>query len=300
MLKTTAKVVVAAAFALSLCACGSSGGNQTAPNTQPAEETADDSSKEAELEAALQESVTDESEEEEYDPNVESIDLTLDGGNIRFNRVEEANPELTDSDHALIFVFDFTNEQSTPAQAQSVFRFQFFQNGTELTNNLSYNSKGGEQYELVGAFFNEAMKGGTVTFGKIVEPKDDSPITIMVSPNGAALEDNYQMMEVPIDGSDSTSDKAPEVSADDVDAALQGSWQMGTDGTWTFDQGAITFEGNGASLSGTYEVDVDKSAIKGHLEASDGTVNITLPFEYDGKTLKVFRNKDKADELAKQ
>lgn len=303
-MKKTVKVAVSTLLALTLCACGSSGSGQPAASANGAEDAqATAENTEANSEAAAEELLgsveSEDALEGAYDPNVKSIDLTLEKGSIRFDHVEKANQELTDSDKALIFVFEFTNEQDIPAQAQSAFRFQFFQNGAELTNNLTYNSRGGDQYELVGAFFNDAMKGGTVTFGKIVEPKDDSPITIMVSPNGAALEDNYQMMEVAIDGSENAEDDSADVSAEDIVAALQGTWQMGDDGTCTFDKDTVTLANDQATVSGTYDLNLDKSAIIGHLQATDGTVDFALLYDYDGKTVRVFRDIDKKDELTK-
>lgn len=188
-MKRAIAVILSSLFALLLCSCGSNGGSSSAP----ASATASASDSQTAAEPAT-------TQEQEYDPAVDSIDLALDGGIIRFDHVERANAGLTDSENALVFVFEFTNEQNTPASVQSVFRLQFFQNGTELTSNLAYSSEGGDQFELVSAFMNDAMKGGSVTFGTIVEAKDDSPITIMAAPNGYALEDNYQTMEVAIDG----------------------------------------------------------------------------------------------------
>lgn len=285
MIKKTAATAITALLALTLCACGSSGGTQVASNGNASEEAASTSSSSSETQTA------------EYDPMVDNIDLSLDGGSIRYDHFEKADAELTDADNALVFVFDFTNAQNTPAQCQSVFRIQFFQNGSELNGNHSYSSAGGDQYELVGAFFNDAMKGGTVTFGQIVVPSDDSPITIMVSPEGATLEDNYQTMEVAIsgaDGSDSSSVGAlASTSTDEIDSALQGTWQTegAEKGLFTFEQGSLSVSGSGAIMSGSYEIDTDSMTVIGHLETSDGTVKIELPYEYDGSVLKVFNNR---------
>lgn len=200
MFRKTTTMTIAALLSLALCACGSGGGAQQSSGGAASEAAASTSSSEAPA-ATSSVSATSESSSSqaaEYDPKVSSIDLTLDGGNIRYDHFEQANAELTEEEGALVFVFDFTNAKSTPAMCQSTFRIQFFQNGAELNGNTTYSSSGGEQYELVHASFNEAMKDGTVRFGKIVVPKDDSPVTVMVSPNGATLEDNYQTMEVPI------------------------------------------------------------------------------------------------------
>ncbi|MBQ6523251.1 MAG: DUF5067 domain-containing protein [Atopobiaceae bacterium] len=174
MFKKAVSITISTLLALSLCACG---GNQSPSGSGTASGV-----------PAL--------EELKYYVD-QDIDYTLEGGNVKFNHVERANDKLTSADNVLLFVFDFTNAMSDPAEFQRVFKVQYFQNGTELQNNLSYSTAGGEQYELVQAFFSSAMKGGTVTFAQIVQPKDDSPITVMVSPNGGGYgQDEYQMMEV--------------------------------------------------------------------------------------------------------
>ena len=176
MFKKAVGITISALLALSLCACGTSGNQSTAGFGIAEEATA--------------------SEELKYYVD-QPIDYTLEGGNVRFNHVEKADAQLTSEENALLFVFDFTNAMSDPAEFQRVFRVQYFQNGTEITNNLSYSTAGGEQYELVQAFFNSALKDGTVTFAQIVVPKDDSPITVMVRPNGGLYsQDEYTMMEV--------------------------------------------------------------------------------------------------------
>lgn len=271
MLKKLFLMVAAGAFSLTLCACGGSGagGEDTSASTEG-------------------------TQTEEYDPMVDSIDLSLEKGEVRFVRAEKANAELTDSSSALVFVFEFTNKQSAPAQVQSVFQFQFFQNGAELSDNLSYSSTGGEQYELVSSFFDDAMKDGTVTFGRLVEPEDDSPVTIMVNPNGAPLEDNYQTMEFDIADLDGSPVETASASPEQINAMLQGSWSVEGSGTFTFDRGIVTVDAPGAAMAGTYEVDTASSTIVGNLETADGTVRITIPYEYDGTVLKVFNNRNVA------
>lgn len=128
---------------------------------------------------------------------VESIDYTLDGGTIKYVGAEKASLDLVEEENVIILKFDYTSNQDAPAQCQSTFRIQFFQNGVEINDSLSYSSKAPEQYELCGNYFAEVMKGGTVTFGKLVKLTDGSPVTIMVSENGGTGED-YQMMEVDV------------------------------------------------------------------------------------------------------
>ena len=64
-----------------------------------------------------------------------------------------------------------------------------------MNTSPSYSSDGGEQYTMVNNFFNESMQGGTVSFARLVQLNDNSPLTIMVEANGGGS-DAYQMMEV--------------------------------------------------------------------------------------------------------
>lgn len=168
-----------AILSLSLCACG------TNPNNQSASDNSNSSSSTQ--------------AENNYDPEVESIDYSTERGNIKYEYVEKANSELTKSDNALLFVFDFTNEQDEPSPAISPFIIEFYQNGVELSDSPSYSSSGGDQYELLRASSDSVMKGSTIQFGQLVVPKDDSPITITIKPNGYFSDNEYQTMEVAID-----------------------------------------------------------------------------------------------------
>ncbi len=244
---------------------------------------------------------------EEYDPMVDSIDLTFEGeGNIKFVRIDKANSELTSASNALLFVFEYTNYQSKPDQCQHTFWIQFFQNGTELTNNASYSSKGGAQYDLVGAFYNEAMKNGKVTFAKIVVPNDNSLITIMVKRNGYsenATDNDYQMMEVDISkvssgSSSSSSSASSSASKSDIEAALQGTWLLGGENSFVFSNGKITISGGGNVLEGTYTINTSTSNIEASLSTTNGNVSIKLPYSYSNGTLTVKNNQNQA--LVKQ
>lgn len=77
MLKRIMGVLVVAMLTLSLCACGSNG-NSAASSSKTSE----------------------------YDPAVDTIDLTLDKGSVRFVRAEKANANLTDSENAYVFVLN--------------------------------------------------------------------------------------------------------------------------------------------------------------------------------------------------
>lgn len=138
-------------------------------------------------------------------------------GKVKFIGIQKADPKLTNEENAYVFVFDYTNQKDEPSEFQSTFWVEFFQNGSELTNTTPYNSAAKEQYELVNAFFNSALKDGTVRFGIIVVPKDDSPVTVMVKEQ--KNQDHSVMIEVNLsdgnvkggDTSGSSSDSANSV-----------------------------------------------------------------------------------------
>ena len=295
-------ILLAISMLVSLTACS---GN--AEPTPPASGT--ESSKAAES-VAEEPASTETSEEpvpaetpEESDPMVDIIDLTYEGeGNIKFDHVEKANSQLTDYSNALIFVFEYTNYQSKPVAVWSTFRLKFYQNGTELTENPSYSSAGGDQFDLVHNYMSEAMKNGKVTFGQIVVPKDNSPITIMVEKNGDSSYP-YQMMEVDISSaasssSSSKSSSSSSASETDIEAALQGQWKLGGENTFTFDNGSITIEGGGNRLDGTYSVNTSSSSIEASLDTTDGSVSIKLPYTYSNGKLTLKNNN--GQELVKQ
>lgn len=287
--------VLVAAVTFSMCACG---GNAA---SAPSETTAAEASEEAVKEETSAEASSEETEEssEEYDPMVESIDLALEKGAIKYVGFEKANDKLTDADNALVFKFEFTNFQTKPAQTQSVFAIKFYQNGAELSENASYSSGGGDQYTLVKDFFSEALKDGTVTFGQIVLPKDDSPITVMVRRNGGTgSDDDYQMMEVDISdqaaaGENGGDAAAADVSAEEIQEALQGTWAI-SNGSFSFDNGNVTCLTAGQVLSGTYEINTAESLIDAEFNATNGNVTIKLPYTYENGEMTVFNNRGEA------
>ncbi len=248
---------------------------------------------------------------QEADPYVTSIDLTTQAGNLKYVKFEPAAEGLITPysgseqsfEFSYVFSFAFKNFNAKPSQCQDAFQIQFFQNGVELDDNYPYSSKGGKQYELVGAYFNNAMKDGTVTFGKIVVGTDDSPITIMVSEKGN--NDNYQMQEVSLtDNVDKQETDAktdsPAVSEEKIDEALQGVWNLSGQGTFTFLDGDFSLFINEANqtLSGTYSVNLDDSKVDATVSASDGQVNIHFPFTYENGVLTLKNNQGEA--LVKQ
>ncbi|MBQ3085949.1 MAG: DUF5067 domain-containing protein [Clostridia bacterium] len=196
-------ILLAVLMCVLLCACGSDKKDDVAADAD-ASVAATNAVTEDSTEAATEEETT-------AEPENKTIDLTTDNGSIQYLGFEKANEGLTEDANAIVVKFRFTNKQPMPAQCQSAFVIKFYQAGAQVDNAGSYSSKGGDQYELVGAFFNEALNGGSVEFGKIVSLKDDSPVTIMVSDRSDSSV--YQMMEFDLNGTQEEADAAQETAA---------------------------------------------------------------------------------------
>ena len=138
---------------------------------------------------------TDTKTEVETFPLSKEINLTTDKGTITFDGFELAKPSLTD-DVCVMLKFTFTSKTDLPSQCQKAFSFRFFQNKIETDTASSWNSTGGEQYELCSNYFLEAMSGGSISFGRPVKVKNNSPITLIVNESGNA--DNFQAIEIDI------------------------------------------------------------------------------------------------------
>ena len=294
-MKKILSIILTIAVALFLVACGG-GQNSSSPQN---EEKPKEATTEIATEATVAETTT-----EIKDPTVETIDYSCELGKVKYIGFEKADPELTDEDDddAVIFKFEFTNLQNEPKQFQQCFVLRCYQNGVELTKNVSYSGHAKEQFELVGAFFNNALKDGTVTFGKLVDPEDDSPITITVQRNDGTSIDVCQMMEVNIKSDDAeVSDEKQEdqnaVSEDEIKDALQGTWLLeSSNATFVFSDEKVSI--NDGELEGTYTINKDEGNVECTIDATDGQVLIKLPFSYDGSTLTLSNNKN--EELKKQ
>ena len=237
-------------------------------------------------------------EQGKNDSNVESINLECADGILKFVRLEKANAMLTSADNAYVFVFEFTNLRSEPAQAQNIFQIQFFQNSVEIRDSGSWSSNGGDQYELVSAYFNEALQGGTITFGRIFVPADDSPVTIMVKRNGGDADAPYQMMTVALSDVSDGGGADEALSAEEVEALLQGTWVLQNVNYFTFDNGTISVVSNGSTLNGTYTVNVQDATVDATIAGTDGNVKIHLPYTVTDDALGLFNNSGEA--LVKQ
>ena len=74
------------------------------------------------------------------------------------------------------------------------------------------------------------------------------------------------------------------LSEEEIDEQLQGEWVLnaGQGGVFSFDDGVMTVESNGKTLSGTYDINVEDSIIDGHFKSNDGqTVTIHMPYKVD-------------------
>lgn len=275
-------LALAVLMMFALAACGS----------KDSSDKSDDDDKES---TEASETKKEDEEEKKSDNEVDSIDMDCEKGSIRYVRFEPAVYALTRSDGNYVFVFEYTNNSDEPSEVQRAFSIQFFQNGVELSGASTYYGDGGEQYDLVGAYFNDVLKGGTVTFGRIVTPTDDSPITVMVRYHD---DDSYQMMVVDLKEPGSSDGDASDVNADDVDAALQGTWVLQGSNYFTFDNGSLSILSGGTTMNGTYTVNTADGNIDGALTASNGTVNIHMPFTFENGTLTLYNNGGEA--LVKQ
>lgn len=228
---------------------------------------------------------------------VDSINLELDEGILQYVRVEKADKEVTEEPNAYLFVFEYTNKQAEPSQAQDTFRIQYFQNGTEV-NEANGFTVAGEQGQLANAFFNNALQGGKVTFGRIVLLNDESPVTVYAKRNVGDT-DEYQMMEVAIDGASAgdTADSqaaAAAPTAEQVEAALQGTWILQGSNYFTFENGNISIVSGSAALNGTYEINLEDGTVDGRLQATDGVSRIHMPYQYDNGILTLYNNAGEA------
>ena len=255
-------------FCFSLCSCGNS--STSSEETSNVEEVKE--------------------EEETTEPVVESIDFTLDAGNVKYVGIEKADSELVmDEKNVYLVKFDYTNNQSAPAQVHTTFTLDFFQNGVELYDNLGWSSAGDEnQFKLVDGYFSDVMNGGTLTFAKLVQLEDESPLTIMVKENGGDP-NNYQMMEVKINSTDETksneeSEKAPAeettveetVKDDSVKKIKKGDKIETEDFEFTLKKVELTYDVEPSDTSGFFM----------HYEAEDGMVYINVVGEYYNKSKK--------------
>ena len=85
-------------------------------------------------------------------------------------------------------------------------------------------------------------------------------------------------------------EEAPAVTEQDIDAALQGTWDV-SGGSFEFDHGNVSVVSSGTVLRGTYSINMESSEIAASIEASNGKVSIKMPFEYKDGELTVYNNR---------
>lgn len=100
-----------------------------------------------------------------------------------------------------------------------------------------------------------------------------------------ALNAGTAAAEEPAEGAEAAGDEgSSDVSEEEIDEQLQGEWELhdGNGGTFYFDDGEMTVESNGMTLSGTYDINMEKSCIDGHFTSNDGkNVTIHMPYKFD-------------------
>ena len=84
-----------------------------------------------------------------------------------------------------------------------------------------------------------------------------------------------------------------EITPEEIDSLLQGTWKLSDDtGEMAFDNGTFVITSGGQMMEGTYEVNTEESAVIGHIETSENTLKITIPYTYEDGVLKIFNNRN--------
>ena len=96
---------------------------------------------------------------------------------------------------------------------------------------------------------------------------------------------NEEPIEAEVSAEENDGEKpGSEFSKETIDEQLQGKWVLnaGSGGVFSFDDGVMTVEANGMTLTGTYEVNLENSTIDGHFTSNEGQiVNIHMPYKID-------------------
>ena len=216
-------------------------------------------------------------------------------------------------DYVLV-LYTYENYTTEPKSPQQDFWPRVYQNGVELSELSSRNANGSEDAKMVEAFFKTVIKGGVLEFGKAYELTDDSPLTVILSENGAsevepvAIEANIGE-DVSAAAAEGTSEEAPaetetedtagsaeEFTVDQLKAALDGTWKHSSGDGFLFNNGeASLLEQGNPKTTGTYSFDTEKKNLDITLQSSDGqNVSVHLPYTTDNGVLTVFNNKGEA------
>lgn len=80
-------------------------------------------------------------------------------------------------------------------------------------------------------------------------------------------------------------------TAEEIEAALQGSWTLMEVNQFVFSDGTVDIKKNGeVVLTGTYSVNTNEEEIKAGFTASNGNVSVGLPYTTDGGVLTLFND----------
>ena len=84
-----------------------------------------------------------------------------------------------------------------------------------------------------------------------------------------------------------TPEPTPEADqlAEEIEAALAGTWAKGQATTFTFDNGTVTRNTNGKISEGTYEIITRNSEIRMRIVESVGSTNVHLPYTFEDGVL---------------
>ena len=258
--------------------------------------------------------------------------LENDGGVIQYagfvmNTENFHGSSSDDYVEALVLKFDYTNKEDEEKQAQDDFGIKAYQNGVEINTASGWTSSDALPPE-VDNFFNNVLKGGTITIGRAFIPEDDSPVTIIVNSYGddngsATMELDFRNTPegdaaVPDAGEENTVDEdsaqddtegeaaseesasedentAPAADPEEVDALLQGMWTLDNSGQFNFDNGTFTLYTGSGNADGTYTIDTEENLIHASILSSDGKeVSINLPFECSDGQLTLYNNNNEA------
>ncbi len=270
-MKKVIALLLAAVLLFTLCACGGNEEEKEQANVDVTESTTE--------------------EEKEESKEVKSIDFKTDKYSVKYLGMEKANSGLVDNpENVYIIKYEFENLINETKDAANAFVYEYYQNAVELNDSSSWNSKGGDQYELCSARFTKVMKGGKVVFAEIIKLTDDSPITVIVRERGK--DDNYQMMIVDLKGAlaNKEDDKKDDGEKTTVEAEKEEEEVTEKkDKVKKIKKGdkieTEKFDFTLKNVELTYDVEPkDTSSFFTHYEAPDGKVYVHLTGDYYNKS----------------
>ena len=113
------------------------------------------------------------------------------------------------------------------------------------------------------------------------EGKADTPSDASVSASeDAASEAESTTEETTEEETTTEATTAFSMTAEEIDAEIQGTWVLAGSNYVTFDNGKINITGQGVAMNGDYVVDTDAQLIKGTFQASDGTSAMQIHYGF--------------------